>query len=256
MKPLKQVGALCVCVTYDEKPLILLVTSRDTGRWVIPKGWPAKRLKAYEAAAREAMEEAGVSGKIGQKPIGSYQCYRPHQSGDQLHTVSVYVMAVGRCRQLRHSRFRHGRGCHLQLDQGSVAALRQFNSNRIVPALGAVILAQLIAELPGFNPDDGIDIRVEVIGSVEDLSGDAVALQPFAAPGQSFAEMYSRKRWRRLECRNGPLARMRSSSSRTAICPESVQHWSGDAVMAELRFPTHRASGPRLATVRYYDYPQ
>jgi 8-oxo-dGTP pyrophosphatase MutT (NUDIX family) len=94
MKPLKQVGALCVCVTDDEKPLILLVTSRDTGRWVIPKGWPAKRLKAYEAAAREAVEEAGVSGKIGQKPIGSYQYYRPHQSGDQLHTVSVYVMAV------------------------------------------------------------------------------------------------------------------------------------------------------------------
>jgi 8-oxo-dGTP pyrophosphatase MutT (NUDIX family) len=94
MKPLKQVGALCVCIADDEKPLILLVTSRDTGRWVIPKGWPAKRLKAYEAAAREAMEEAGVSGKIGSKPIGSYEYLRPHQSSDQLHTVSVYLMAV------------------------------------------------------------------------------------------------------------------------------------------------------------------
>ena len=94
MKPLKQVGALCVCEADDQRPLILLVTSRDTGRWVIPKGWPAKRLKAHEAAAREAMEEAGVAGKVRTKPIGSYQYHRPHQDGDQLHTVSVYLMAV------------------------------------------------------------------------------------------------------------------------------------------------------------------
>lgn len=94
MKPLKQVGALCVCMSDDETPLILLVTSRDTGRWVIPKGWPAKRLKAHEAAAREAMEEAGVSGKIGTKPIGSYLYHRPHEHGDQLHSVSVYLVAV------------------------------------------------------------------------------------------------------------------------------------------------------------------
>jgi 8-oxo-dGTP pyrophosphatase MutT (NUDIX family) len=94
MKPLKQVGALCVCEADDETPLILLVTSRDTGRWVIPKGWPAKRLKAYEAAAREAMEEAGVSGKIGTKPFGTYLYLRPHQNGDQHHNVSVYLIAV------------------------------------------------------------------------------------------------------------------------------------------------------------------
>ena len=94
MKPLKQVGALCVCEADDEKPLILLVTSRDTGRWVIPKGWPTKRLKAHEAAAREAMEEAGVSGKVGTTPIGSYRYHRPHQAGDQPHNVSVYLIAV------------------------------------------------------------------------------------------------------------------------------------------------------------------
>lgn len=94
MKTLKQVGALCVCEADDKKPLILLVTSRDTGRWVIPKGWPAKRLKAHEAAAREAIEDAGVSGKIGTKPIGSYSYHRPHQNGDQLHNVSVYLIAV------------------------------------------------------------------------------------------------------------------------------------------------------------------
>ncbi len=42
-----------------------LLTSRDTGRWVIPKGWPMNRQDAaYEVAAREAFEEAGVRGTV------------------------------------------------------------------------------------------------------------------------------------------------------------------------------------------------
>lgn len=53
---------------------VLLVTSRDTGRWVIPKGWNAPKLSPAQAAAREAYEEAGVVGQIvGDLPIGSYR---------------------------------------------------------------------------------------------------------------------------------------------------------------------------------------
>ncbi len=51
---------------------LLLVTSRDTGRWVIPKGWPWKSRPDHEAAAGEAWEEAGVRGSIGADPIGHY----------------------------------------------------------------------------------------------------------------------------------------------------------------------------------------
>jgi 8-oxo-dGTP pyrophosphatase MutT (NUDIX family) len=94
MKALKQVGALCVCEDDDDNLLVLLVTSRETGRWVIPKGWTAKRLKPHEAAAREAMEEGGLTGKIGTKPIGTYRYFRPHPQGDQLHIVSVYLFSV------------------------------------------------------------------------------------------------------------------------------------------------------------------
>ena len=43
---------------------ILLITSRDTGRWVIPKGWPMRNRTEAEAAAREACEEAGLRGEI------------------------------------------------------------------------------------------------------------------------------------------------------------------------------------------------
>lgn len=94
MKALKQVGALCVCEDEDDNLLVLLVTSRETGRWIIPKGWLAKRLKAHEAAAREAMEEGGVTGKIGTKPIGTYRYFRSHTHGQQLHIVSVYLFSV------------------------------------------------------------------------------------------------------------------------------------------------------------------
>jgi 8-oxo-dGTP pyrophosphatase MutT (NUDIX family) len=51
---------------------ILLVTTRRTRRWIIPKGWPIKGLKPPESAAREAFEEAGVRGKIGKKSVGTF----------------------------------------------------------------------------------------------------------------------------------------------------------------------------------------
>ncbi|TIM18205.1 MAG: NUDIX domain-containing protein, partial [Mesorhizobium sp.] len=43
---------------------IMLITSRDTGRWVLPKGWPEAKELLCEAAAREAGEEAGLRGTI------------------------------------------------------------------------------------------------------------------------------------------------------------------------------------------------
>src|SRR5580658_9664578 len=51
---------------------VLLITSRETGRFIIPKGWPMKQLSDPDAAAREAYEEAGVVGKVKRKPIGDY----------------------------------------------------------------------------------------------------------------------------------------------------------------------------------------
>ena len=43
---------------------VLLITSRETKRWVIPKGWPMAGLKDFTSAKREALEEAGVTGQI------------------------------------------------------------------------------------------------------------------------------------------------------------------------------------------------
>jgi 8-oxo-dGTP pyrophosphatase MutT (NUDIX family) len=76
---------------------VLLVTSRDTGRWVIPKGWPMKGKSPHEAAAREAMEEAGVKGRIAEAAIGAYQYAKRLSNGAALDCiVHVYPLAVER----------------------------------------------------------------------------------------------------------------------------------------------------------------
>jgi 8-oxo-dGTP pyrophosphatase MutT (NUDIX family) len=74
---------------------VLLVTSRETRRWVAPKGWPIKGLKSFQAAAREAFEEAGVEGEIGKKKLGVYHYDKRLRSGRlQKVRVAVYPLKV------------------------------------------------------------------------------------------------------------------------------------------------------------------
>lgn len=76
---------------------ILMVTSRETGRWVLPKGWPMARKKPHAAAAREAMEEAGVTGKIGKTPLGAYPYLKRLKDGTDLPCmVKVYPLEIAR----------------------------------------------------------------------------------------------------------------------------------------------------------------
>jgi len=67
-----QYGALPYHFTTTGGPEFLLVTTRKTKRWMIPKGWPIKGLKAAKSAAREAYEEAGVRGTIRAKSVGFF----------------------------------------------------------------------------------------------------------------------------------------------------------------------------------------
>jgi 8-oxo-dGTP pyrophosphatase MutT (NUDIX family) len=60
----------------DGEVQVCLVTSRSTGRWILPKGWPEKDLSHAEAAAREAWEEAGLKGKAGPEPCGEYEALK------------------------------------------------------------------------------------------------------------------------------------------------------------------------------------
>jgi 8-oxo-dGTP pyrophosphatase MutT (NUDIX family) len=75
---------------------ILLITSRETGRWVIPKGWPTRGLRPREVAAREALEEAGLIGRIvGKRSIGSYHyTKRLPDNRETLCRVKVFLLSV------------------------------------------------------------------------------------------------------------------------------------------------------------------
>ncbi len=96
MDEAKQVAALPVRTGEDGSLEVLLVTSRETGRWVIPKGWPSKRLSDRDAAAREARQEAGVTGTMKNRPIGTYRYRKVQPEGTRLLDVTVYLLKVER----------------------------------------------------------------------------------------------------------------------------------------------------------------
>jgi 8-oxo-dGTP pyrophosphatase MutT (NUDIX family) len=76
---------------------ILLITSRETGRWILPKGWPIMGKKPHVCAAKEAMEEAGVTGKIGKSALGSYRYVkRLPKNATVPCSVEVYPLMVER----------------------------------------------------------------------------------------------------------------------------------------------------------------
>ncbi|NTF18008.1 NUDIX hydrolase [Agrobacterium rubi] len=92
----QQYAALCFRLVDKENEVqVLVITSRDTGRWVIPKGWPMKRKKPHEAAAIEALQEAGVRGKPSKKPIGQYTYMKRLDSGvDVPCIVDVFKVEI------------------------------------------------------------------------------------------------------------------------------------------------------------------
>jgi 8-oxo-dGTP pyrophosphatase MutT (NUDIX family) len=69
---------------------ILLITSRKKKRWVIPKGVKEPELALQASAVKEAMEEAGVEGRVFARSVGSYR----YRKWGGVCTVEVYVMAV------------------------------------------------------------------------------------------------------------------------------------------------------------------
>lgn len=91
----KQIAALPM--RWDDKGnlKVLMITSRDTGRWVMPKGWTMDGKKPWAAAEIEALEEAGAKGHIGRDMIGEYQYGKVLDNGSILPCkVRVYPMIV------------------------------------------------------------------------------------------------------------------------------------------------------------------
>lgn len=94
IKPLRQYAALPYRVV-DGAPQVLLITSRETKRWILPKGRPEKRLMPFEVAAAEAFEEAGVLGHITDTVFGSFSSHKRLKTGAEIPCViKVYLLEV------------------------------------------------------------------------------------------------------------------------------------------------------------------
>jgi len=89
-----QYAALCYRLSGKNAHEVLLITSRDTGRWIIPKGWPMKGKSGPECALREAFEEAGVEGRPAPDPIGVYSYDKVLPKSVQPCIVTVYPVEV------------------------------------------------------------------------------------------------------------------------------------------------------------------
>ena len=90
----RQIAAIPILIDGSGERRVMLMTSRETRRWVIPKGWPIKGLKPHKAAEREAFEEAGLLGNVTKKPIGSYDYLKRLGDTTELCDVKVFLMAV------------------------------------------------------------------------------------------------------------------------------------------------------------------
>ena len=89
-----QFAALCYRINND-RPEILLITSRGSRRWIVPKGWPMDNKTPAQAALQEAWEEAGVQGKAYERCLGLFSYAKALDSKTTLPCVAlVYPVKV------------------------------------------------------------------------------------------------------------------------------------------------------------------
>lgn len=89
-----QVAAICWRLRGRDVQ-VLLVTSRGTGRWIVPKGWQIAGHDGAASAATEAWEEAGVRGTVSPDPVGTFSYVKLLDDGGGLPvTATVYALRV------------------------------------------------------------------------------------------------------------------------------------------------------------------
>lgn len=91
---IRQVAAIPFRLGEDGNMQVMLVTSRETKRFIVPKGWPMKGKSGRKAATIEAEQEAGVTGKTLKQPAGTYAYWKRLAAGFVRVDVTVYLLAV------------------------------------------------------------------------------------------------------------------------------------------------------------------
>jgi 8-oxo-dGTP pyrophosphatase MutT (NUDIX family) len=88
-----QYAALPYRLQKDGQVEVLLITSRTSKRWIIPKGWPMGKRPPHKVAAQEAFEEAGIEGRAAKTALGVYH-YEKLLSNGTLTPCRVEVFAL------------------------------------------------------------------------------------------------------------------------------------------------------------------
>lgn len=88
-----QFAALCFRIIRG-KTEVLLVTSRRTARWILPKGWPMDGKTPAETVAIEAWEEAGVTGKVNPRCLGLFSYLKELDPEDDTFEESMLPCVV------------------------------------------------------------------------------------------------------------------------------------------------------------------
>ncbi|TVR99744.1 MAG: NUDIX domain-containing protein [Rhodospirillales bacterium] len=158
----RQVAALAVRRRHDTVE-VLMVTSRRRRRWVLPKGMIDVGLTARDSAAKEAWEEAGVTGIVGRRSIGRYRYGKSGRHGLMPCVVEVYPLRVTRVSPAWPEQRQRRRAWQL-LDQVTDTA----SDGQLVHLLHrfAGRLGAVDARLPPGREDSGTHGRIEAPGRV------------------------------------------------------------------------------------------
>jgi len=116
---------------------VMLVTSRETRRWIIPKGWPHEGRAPHDSAAREAYEEAGVVGRVRRHPLGSFS-YEKRLSTGGVVVCKVHVFALEVRRQSRTWPERHEREVKWLLPGQAAKAVKEPMLAKIIRRLARI----------------------------------------------------------------------------------------------------------------------
>lgn len=144
-KPHAQHAALPFRIGADGLVEIMLITSRETRRWVVPKGWPIKGLEPHETAEREAFEEAGLHGHATKRAIGRYVYEKRLQHDSVTCEVSVHPFFV--MTQRKRWPEQHQRDGRWFSVEGAAQAVREEGLQRLIRSFGPKQASEVSARM-------------------------------------------------------------------------------------------------------------
>ncbi len=162
-----QYAALPYRVTKTRGIEFLLVTSRESGRWIIPKGWPIAGLQPARSAAQEAYEEAGVRGVIGTAGPSANYLYnkedrtRGRNAALQGHGLRVLLVR----RQRRTWPEAHQRRSGWVRPRKALSLIDEKALRSLVAGFEESLHAQVAANGLGQNPRRIVDSRLPRFGT-------------------------------------------------------------------------------------------